>query len=40
VNFVHAGWYHFEITVNEKVIEKNKFYVPKDGKNVIVPKER
>jgi len=22
------------------LIEKNKFYVPKDGKNVVVPKER
>ena len=33
VNFIHAGWFHFEIFDNGKLIEKNRFYIPKDGKN-------
>ncbi len=32
VNFVHSGWFHFEIYENEKMIEKNKFFVAKDAK--------
>ncbi|GAB2821966.1 hypothetical protein [Ferruginibacter profundus] len=32
VNFVHAGWFHFEIYENGKLIEKNKFFIAKDGK--------
>ncbi len=33
VNFAHAGWFHFEVYENGKLIEKNKFYISKDGKN-------
>lgn len=29
-NFVHAGWYTFELLENEKILEKNKFYLSKD----------
>ena len=32
MNFLHAGWFHFEIYENGKVIEKNKFFIPKDGR--------
>ncbi len=33
VNFVHAGWFHFEIFENGKLIEKNKFQISsKEGK--------
>ena len=32
VNFVHAGWFHFEVYENGKLIEKNKFLILKDGK--------
>ncbi|MEO6252516.1 MAG: hypothetical protein ABIO79_04390 [Ferruginibacter sp.] len=30
VNFLHAGWFFFEIYKNEVLLEKNKFYIPKD----------
>ena len=33
VNFVHAGWFYFEVYENGKLIEKNKFFIAKDGKN-------
>jgi hypothetical protein len=33
VNFVHAGWFFFEVYENGKLIEKNKFFIAKDGKN-------
>lgn len=33
VNFVHAGWFYFEVYENGKLIEKNKFQIIKDGKN-------
>ncbi len=33
VNFVHAGWFHFEIYEDGKLIEKNKFFIGKDGKS-------
>lgn len=32
VNFIRSGWYYFELYENGKIIEKNKFFVPKDGK--------
>jgi hypothetical protein len=32
VNFVHAGWFYFEVFESGKFIEKNKFYIPKDEK--------
>jgi hypothetical protein len=33
VNFVHTGWFHFEIYENGTLIEKNKFQINKDVKN-------
>jgi hypothetical protein len=33
VNFKHAGWFYFEVYESGKLIERNRFYVPKDGKN-------
>lgn len=30
VNFMHAGWFFFELYENDKLREKNKFYVAKD----------
>jgi hypothetical protein len=32
VNFVKAGWYRFELFEAGKLVEKNKFYIAKDGK--------
>ena len=32
VNFGKAGWYYFELYENDKLLEKNKFMVPKDPK--------
>jgi hypothetical protein len=32
VNFVRAGWFYFELYEDGKLLEKNKFLVPKDGK--------
>lgn len=29
VNFLHAGWFYFEIFENGKLIEKNKFFIAK-----------
>jgi hypothetical protein len=29
-NFIHAGWFTFELYEDDKLKEKNKFYVPKD----------
>lgn len=29
-NFFHAGWFHFEIYENGKLLEKHKFYLEKD----------
>ena len=33
VNFVHAGWFHFELFENGRLLEKNKFYIGKDSKS-------
>ncbi len=30
MNFLRAGWFYFEIYENGKLIEKNKFFIPKD----------
>ena len=27
VNFVHAGWFHFEVYESGKLVEKNKFQI-------------
>lgn len=32
VNFIRAGWYRFELFESGKLVDKNKFYIPKDGK--------
>ncbi len=32
VNFVHAGWFNYEVYENGKLLEKNKFYIPSDNK--------
>lgn len=37
VNFKHAGWFNFEVYESGKLVEKNKFFVPKDGKNPLPP---
>ena len=29
-NFVHSGWFHFELYNDEKLVEKNKFYLARD----------
>jgi len=29
-NFMHAGWYRFELFNDEKLVEKNKFYLAKE----------
>ncbi|MGZ5191743.1 MAG: hypothetical protein ACXWCZ_12075 [Flavisolibacter sp.] len=29
-NFLHSGWFNFELYDNEKLVEKNKFYLSKD----------
>lgn len=29
-NFVHAGWFTFELYNDNKLVERHKFYVPKD----------
>ncbi len=32
VNFVRSGWYTFELFADGALVEKNKFFIPKDGK--------
>lgn len=39
VNFGHAGWFFFELYESGTLVEKNKFFVPKDGKNTVLPYE-
>ncbi len=29
-NFMHAGWFHFELYNDEKLVEKSKFYLAKE----------
>lgn len=29
-NFVHAGWFHFELYNDQKLVERHKFYLAKD----------
>jgi hypothetical protein len=29
-NFYHAGWFNFELYENGELLEKNKFYIPKE----------
>jgi hypothetical protein len=35
VNFMHSGWFFFELYENGVLIEKHKFFVPKDGKAAL-----
>ena len=35
VNFIHSGLFRFELFDNRVLIERHKFYIPKDGK--IIP---
>lgn len=29
-DFLHSGWFYFELFQNDKIKERNKFYIPKD----------
>jgi hypothetical protein len=29
-NFLHSGWFKFELYNDEKLVEKNKFYLAKE----------
>ena len=33
VNFVHSGWFRFELFENGELLEKNKFFIAKDVKS-------
>ncbi|MBK7883759.1 MAG: hypothetical protein IPJ81_08130 [Chitinophagaceae bacterium] len=37
VNFVHSGWFYFKLFENGVLVEENRFYVVKDGKNQQIP---
>ena len=37
VNFSHAGWYYYELYEKGKLVEKNKFYLPKDQNSQSPP---
>lgn len=39
VNFKHSGWFYFKLFDNGILKEKNKFYIPKEGKTGIPPNE-
>ena len=32
VNFLHSGWFKYHLLNNDILLEKYKFYIPKDGK--------
>lgn len=34
VNFLHAGWFYFELYENNLLKEKHKFFIAKEGKNL------
>ena len=40
VNFIRSGWYRFELMESGKLVEKNKFFIPKDGKITNGPEKR
>jgi len=40
VNFVHAGWFYFEVYEGGKLLEKNKFYIPADDKTQSTSNEQ
>jgi hypothetical protein len=31
-NFIHSGWFHYQLYDGDQVIEKNTFFIPKDFK--------
>jgi hypothetical protein len=40
VNFARSGWYNFELFENGKLVEKNRFFIPKDGKVTNEPSKK
>ncbi len=40
VNFVRSGWYRFELFESGQLVEKNKFFIPKDGKITNDPEKK
>ena len=40
VNFIRSGWYRFELFESGQLVEKNKFFIPKDGKITNGPEKR
>lgn len=34
VNFIHSGLFKFELFNNRQIIERHKFYIPKDGRTM------
>lgn len=40
VNFIKSGWYRFELFDDGKLVEKNKFFIPKDGKVTNEPSKK
>lgn len=34
VNFRHSGLFNFQLYDNQRMVEKHKFYIPKDGKSM------
>lgn len=38
-NFMHSGWFHFELFDEGKLVEKNRFFLGKDAKtNITLPR--
>ena len=33
VNFLHAGWFYFNLYENNNLIEKSKFFIQKEAKS-------
>jgi hypothetical protein len=40
VNFIRSGWYRFELFESGQLVEKNKFFIPKDGKITNGPEKK
>jgi hypothetical protein len=40
VNFQRAGWFYFKLFEKGKLLEKNQFYIPREGKHGIPPGEQ
>ncbi len=40
VNFLHSGWFKYHLFNNNILLEKFKFFIPKDGRNTTAGKER